>query len=273
VRNSLFYHRLLQGIQDEAEARGAALSFRPVRGRTPEFVRALESSDGIDGIVAFGLTDRRLVGALARTKLPTALVDCVTPRGGAAANVRSEGEGAAHEAVTHLISLGHRDIGILAFEGETEVVAPRREGYERALLEAGLRPSAKRTYPTNISVEGGYATMRRILASKSVPTALFCCADEMALGAIAAAHERGMHIPRELSVIGFGDIGYFSAPPLSTVRMPVERMGRTAVELLAEARVDPTSLPRKAVLTCEWLPRSTCDVPREPRGRKKGNGS
>jgi len=268
IQHSMFYHRLLQGIQDATSARNATLALRGVDEPAARLASGLSREAGLDGVVAFGITDRALVNALAGCAIPTVLVDCVDPAKSKAANVgtvRAECESSAHRAATHLARLGHADVGVLSFEGETEVVASRREGFTRAMREAGHAIPKRRTYPTNISVEGGYATARRIIDSGDVPTALLCCADEMALGAIAAAQEHGMRVPRDLSVVGFGDIGYFSAPPLSTVRIPVEQMGATAVELLAERAADAKARPRSVTLPSEWLLRSTCDVPRRSR--------
>ena len=69
-------------------------------------------------------------------------------------------------------------------------------------------------------------------------------------------------MPADLSVVGFGDVGHFVMPPLSTVRLPMARLGETAVALLRERTADPSLAPRSIELPSEFILRGTCAVPR-----------
>ncbi|MBA3710036.1 MAG: substrate-binding domain-containing protein, partial [Planctomycetes bacterium] len=86
--------------------------------------------------------------------------------------------------------------------------------------------------------------------------------DELAIGVIAAVKDRGMRVPDDVSVVGFGDIGYFCTPALSSVRMPVEQMGTSAITLLRQRQREPAMSPCSIVLRSEWQPRASCAAPR-----------
>ena len=88
--------------------------------------------------------------------------------------------------------------------------------------------------PGNFEIEGGRAAAHALLALPEPPTAIFASNDNMAVGAIHAARERGLSVPEDLSVVGFddADISRIVSPALTTVRQPLEEMGRMAVSLL-----------------------------------------
>ena len=84
--------------------------------------------------------------------------------------------------------------------------------------------------------EDGYESMNKILKQDKLPTAIFCCNDVMALGAISAIAEKGLRVPDDISVIGYDDIhaSRFYAPPLTTIHQSKRRLGKQAVNLLLE---------------------------------------
>ena len=92
--------------------------------------------------------------------------------------------------------------------------------------------------------------MLAILAQGDPPTAVFCANDEMAIGAMKAARERGMTLPRDLSLVGFDDIGFaaYATPALSTVRQPREQIGEQAMRLMLDILQQRGTIPAKVVL-------------------------
>lgn len=146
-------------------------------------------------------------------------------------------------AVRHLVALGHRRIG-LAIGPERFVPAQRkrRAFAEQLRTVLGVEDDTAHVVPTLFTVEGGATAAHELLDSGH--TAIICGSDMMALGAIRAARSRGLHVPEDLSVVGFDDsplIG-FTDPPLTTVRQPVQAMGHAAVSaLMAEIAGTPTS--------------------------------
>ncbi|MGW3515268.1 LacI family DNA-binding transcriptional regulator [Streptomyces hydrogenans] len=139
---------------------------------------------------------------------------------------------AVEQAWRHLASLGHERIGLLL--GPADHVPSRRKlSAARAAAEAAGTPLADEHVVRSIfSLEGGQAAANRLL--EQGVTGIVCASDPLALGAIRAARRRGLSVPGDVSVVGFDDSAFMNCtePPLSTVRQPIEAMGRAAVDLL-----------------------------------------
>ncbi|EFE65136.1 MULTISPECIES: LacI family DNA-binding transcriptional regulator [Streptomyces] len=139
---------------------------------------------------------------------------------------------AVEQAWRHLVSLGHERIGLVL--GPDDHVPSRRklEAARRVSKAAGRELADEFVGRSIFSLEGGQATAARLL-ERGV-TGIVCGSDPLALGAIRAARRRGLSVPADVSVIGFDDSAFMTCtePPLSTVRQPIEAMGRAAVDLL-----------------------------------------
>ncbi|MFP8906756.1 LacI family DNA-binding transcriptional regulator [Streptomyces atacamensis] len=152
--------------------------------------------------------------------------------------VSPDDRAAARMAVRHLVDLGHdpRHIGLAV--GPVRYVPVRRkaEGFTAALIEQGV-PAARvreRVQHTLFTLEGGHAAAGALISAGC--TGVVCGSDLMALGVVRAARQRGLEVPRELSVVGFDDseLIAFTDPPLTTVRQPVKAMASAAVNALLE---------------------------------------
>ncbi|ORT58604.1 LacI family DNA-binding transcriptional regulator [Streptomyces sp. CB03238] len=139
---------------------------------------------------------------------------------------------AVEQAWRHLASLGHERIGLVL--GPADHVPSRRklEAAQGAARAAGLEWADEFVERSIFSLEGGQAATSRLL-ERGV-TGIVCGSDPLALGAIRAARRRGLSVPSDVSVVGFDDSAFMTCtePPLSTVRQPIEAMGRAAVDLL-----------------------------------------
>ena len=140
----------------------------------------------------------------------------------------------ADQAMTHLLRLGHRRIAVIT--GPTGWVATedRRRGYHAALAGARIMPDHALEVEGNFQISGGREGARALLDLPEPPTAIFAFNDNMAIGAMLEARERGLEIPRDLSVVGFDDVEHAAlvSPALTTIRQPLAEMGRMAVSLL-----------------------------------------
>ncbi|KMM45628.1 MAG: LacI family transcriptional regulator [Cellulomonas sp.] len=157
--------------------------------------------------------------------------------------VSTDDEAALELAFRHLVSLGHRSIG-LAIGPDRFVPAQRKKVAFAHNLQRhlGIEDAAPHIVSTLFTVEGGQAAALELIASGH--TAIVCGSDLMALGAIRAARSRGLEVPDDLSVVGFDDspLIAFTDPPLTTVRQPVLAMGHAAVSaLVAEINGTPAS--------------------------------
>ncbi|HRY30182.1 MAG TPA: substrate-binding domain-containing protein [Elusimicrobiota bacterium] len=142
---------------------------------------------------------------------------------------------AAFAAVSHLLRLGHRRVGMINGKMETANGRDRYEGYRRALAAHGISLDETLVTEGRFSRAGGRTAMERLLSLPHRPTAVFAANDHMALGALEAARHAGRRVPADVAVVGFDDIAAAasSSPSLTTVRQPLFQMAREAANLLA----------------------------------------
>jgi LacI family transcriptional regulator len=141
----------------------------------------------------------------------------------------------ADQAVEHLVSLGHRRIGAITGPRGWVATEDRLRGYRSGLAAAGIVPDPRLIIEADFQISGGFAAASTLLDLPDPPSAIFAFNDPLAIGALQAARARDLHVPEQLSVVGFDDSGEAasSVPPLTTVRQPLAEMGRMAVSLLA----------------------------------------
>ncbi|MFT3763554.1 MAG: LacI family DNA-binding transcriptional regulator [Pseudoxanthomonas sp.] len=146
---------------------------------------------------------------------------------------------AVREMVAHLVSLGHRRIAHIKGHPAHGASGWRLAGYRDGLKDAGLRYDPALVVDGEFSHESGFAAANRLLDLARPPTAIVAANDDMAAGTICAIFERGLSVPRDVSVCGFDDtpISRQIHPALTTVRQPTREMGRlAALELLKAVR-------------------------------------
>ncbi|WP_066809335.1 LacI family DNA-binding transcriptional regulator [Sphingomonas asaccharolytica] len=154
--------------------------------------------------------------------------------------VASNDREAVHEATQYLIAQGHRRIGLIAGPHGFRSARERRLGFEDAMRDAGISLPRSMIAEGNYTFESGLIAAERLLDVVPRPTAIFSSNDEMAAGVIHAACQRGLIVPRDLSVIGFDDtpIAAHMWPPLTTVRWPIASMARSAALKLISGIAD-----------------------------------
>ncbi|WP_100351175.1 LacI family DNA-binding transcriptional regulator [Luteimicrobium subarcticum] len=205
-----------------------------------EYVETL-LEHGVDGIVfVSGLhadtqASRERYVRLSERGMPMVLVGGYA-EGVDAPFVSADDSQAADLAVRHLVSLGHRRIGLAAGPARFVPTQRKRDGFVKALVQHGLAPDAESAgadvVNTLFTLEGGQAAALELLARGC--TAVVCASDLMALGAIRGARSQGLVVPRDVSVVGYDDspLIAFTDPPLTTVRQPVASMAGAAVAAL-----------------------------------------
>lgn len=195
----------------------------------------------------------------AQASVPIVAVDPHTgPEGPASvAVVNVDGARAATE---HLIALGHRRIGHLRGRTDLASAHQREQGYREALGAAGI------AFDPALVEDGGYraagATLgaHALLDNADSPTAVFAANDLSAIEMISVAEERGLHVPADLSVIGFDDIPEAAShtPQLTTVRQPLAEMGAVAVRMLIDmlggAGPDHVRMPAELIVRASTAP-------------------
>ncbi len=137
---------------------------------------------------------------------------------------------AVRGATEFLIAQGHRRIGLIAGPHGFRSARERRLGFEQALANAGIALPRSMIADGTYTFESGLTAAERLLDLMPRPTAIFACNDEMAAGVMHAARQRGLDIPKDLSIVGFDDtpVAAHVWPPLTTVRWPIASMARSA---------------------------------------------
>jgi DNA-binding LacI/PurR family transcriptional regulator len=170
--------------------------------------------------------------------------------------VRLDGDAGARAALEHLVGLGHRRIGHVSADIDTDTFHIRRAAFDAVVGPTDLRVLAP------VSIDGARAGALDLLGREDPPTALFADDDLMASGVYLAARERGLEIPRDLSVVGFDDIDLARvlAPPLTTVAADAEGLGAAAFEALF-ASLTGGEPERERILPVELVVRGSTAPP------------
>ncbi|MER5863384.1 LacI family DNA-binding transcriptional regulator [Kitasatospora sp. NPDC002040] len=274
-----YFAALARGACDAAVAAGLlplvvntdgdpAAELRGVRMLHAQRVRAiiLAGSGYTDPVAA-----ARLDAALAEYRATGGSVAAVTDHGPGYPTVRPANRSGAAELTRALLALGHREFAVITGPDRLRVPGERLAGVRDALIEAGLALGERAVVRTEFSREGGRRAMAGLLGPPSPgrplpdrprPTAVLALSDVCAVGVLAELRARGVEVPGELSVAGFDDIPFAEdlSRPLSTVRMPLGRMGAEAVALALEA--PGVGTVRTVELPVEVVLRGTTGAPR-----------
>ncbi len=145
--------------------------------------------------------------------------------------------GFSHEKVgqavaEYLLGCGYRSFGVVSADDARAEI--RRRAYESALSRHGVADTPTVLMPAPSSFQLGREGLARLLAQAPLPRAVFCSSDTMAHGALVEAQARGLSVPQDLAIVGFGDLDFaaHTSPPLSTVRIDRAAIGRLAAEVL-----------------------------------------
>jgi len=216
------------------------LIFHPCDAEGRELTReitALVAQTNVDGLVLTPPTSesKELCKALEQSSLPFVRIapnDDSNPL----PHVDMDDLGAAREMTEYLLGLGHRRIGFIVGNPQQGASQRRLLGYREALQAHGIEFEPRYAHQGQFVFESGVECARQLLTLPAPPTAIFASNDDMAAGAVVAAHEMGIAVPGQVSVAGFDDTYIASSiwPALTTVHQPSYDMAYTATELLLE---------------------------------------
>lgn len=250
-----FYPAFERGVQDVAERHGYSLITCNTDGVESKELKCLRLArqGQVDGVVGvfFRLTARHLRPLLERGVPFVRVEPAPQPVGPLPLdNLYVDNVAAAYQAVSYLIAHGHRRVAMLA--GQSGPQASRIQGYRRALLDHALPIDDALIQGQGFQADDGYRAMAELLKQPSTPTALFAANDLIAMGAMAALRDAGLHVPDDVSIVGMDDIpaARLVTPPLTTISLFPEQLGRRAADMLFE-RLEGTVSGRGR---CESMP-------------------
>jgi LacI family transcriptional regulator len=197
--------------------------------------------------------EARIYQEVLARQIPTVLIGPPAPFCKSFVSVEIDEQGASYTATQHLLKLGHKRIAYLTGPPTAPWVHERFEGYRRALREAGLDVDDKLVFQAGSTIEDGTKAALQMLNESCGATAVQTVNDLVAIGCADALFSKGLRIPEDISLVGFGNIltaEYFRVP-LTTIRQPKYRLGMAAVEammnLLKGQRVETKRLPAELI--------------------------
>ncbi len=180
--------------------------------------------------------EARIYQELAASKLPIVLLGQTAPFCSQFLSVASDDEPASFEATRHLLELGHRRIAFLAGPIAAPWAHERLAGYRRALRDANLEPDDHLLFPAGSTLDDGAKAAAQLLPELPKITAIQASSDLAAIGCANALLNKGVRIPQDVSVMGFGNIlsAEFFRVPLTTMRQPKRRLGHAAMDMMSK---------------------------------------
>jgi LacI family transcriptional regulator len=254
-----FFSELIRGMDSAARARGLHLLVSSSHGSASEAGEVLRALRGrVDGVLIMSPhADADMLADNLPLGLPTVLMN-TRVTGGHYRSISIDNYGGASSMMRHLVERGHRRIALISGPSNNFDADERLRGYRDALAE--LVPGQNEiVLAGDFSEESGYRAGKAILAAGELPQAIFAANDMMAIGCLFALGEQGVNVPDDVALVGFDDIpiARYVAPPLTTVRVRITELGRSALEDLA-AQIDQSDAEDSpSTLSCEIVIRKS----------------
>jgi LacI family transcriptional regulator, galactose operon repressor len=265
-----FFTLIVRGAEDVARRGGYRIILCDTRADLAIEREVIEEmiAHRVDGVVIAPVSDRSRshLRRLEKYGVPFVLVDRTVP-GTDSDVVLGDSVAGARQLVRHLISLGHRRIGLIVESDEVSTARDRHRGYVEGLEAAGLPFDTSLIVRASVDPSGGFEGMRRLLERKDRPSAVFTVNNLVALGAIEAVRAEGLEVPDDVALVCFDDIEYASRmyPFLTVMAQPAETLGTLGTQLLLD-RVEGRApdQARVVVLPAEFVVRKSCGADGRP---------
>jgi LacI family transcriptional regulator len=240
-RHNAFITEYIEGIEEEAQRKKIKLEVSFFNRIPIEEIIAIQKEAGVDGFIVLGTElhnhELSFFSALSKpivfidTYFPNSVYDCID----------MDNVDGVFKALQYLYNAGHRSIGLIKSSYETRNFKMREFGFREAMEYFSMPVQEKFIVGVDPTFDGSILDMGKYLSrNKSLPTAFFCMNDIIAYGAIKALRNFGIDVPGSVSIIGFDDLpsSSLSEPPLTTIKVSTQRIGRRAIEKLAEQLAD-----------------------------------
>ncbi len=231
---NLFFSEIARGAEDAAERKGYSVilcNSDNKQSKEEKYIQILQEKM-VDGIILTA-SESSISKSLDRCNTPMVLVDRDIASDKKVGRIVVNNEEGAYNATNFLIKKGCKNIGFISADSKTKLSAARLRGYEKALIDNGLKIDKEKIFLQNYTIESGYQGTMALLMQTEID-GVYCGNDLIAIGAIKALKEKNIKIPEEVKIIGFDDISIsqYIDPPLTTIKQPIYQMGEEAVEML-----------------------------------------
>ena len=262
-----FFVEVLQGIQDKIANLGYDLILYGINhpAEIEEYLRKSVQRGRVDGILFFSskLPDSFVEESSNETK-PLVLVDAFHEKFDSLHVDNIQG---AVAATNHLITLGHKNIGMINANLNNTPARERKQGFAEAMRLAGIEVAPQNIIESTVvkndgyTREAGYGAMQQLLAlGKEMPSAVFVASDVQAIGALSALRQFGNRVPEDVAIVAYDDIELAAHFGLTTMRQPMYRMGELAVEKLFQRMEKPSATPSHVHFVPNLIVRGTCGM-------------
>lgn len=271
-----YFAEITAGIERSLEALGLVLflgNCAEIVERQSRFLATLREYN-VEGVLlmpAIG-TPKAAVARLREWRIPVVMVSRSVP-GIEVDFAGNDDRQGAIIATRHLIELGHERIAFVGSRRQTSTGRNRTAGFSKAQSDAGHAIASDQIIECNASREDGFNAIIRLFKLKQPPTAVVCFNDLLAFGVMLGLRQLGVEPGRECSVIGFDDVNEAALwlPPLTTVAVDVDAIGRTAGRLVQARIADPGRPVERVALEPRLIVRASCGpAPLAARGRRGG---
>ncbi|WP_405826074.1 LacI family DNA-binding transcriptional regulator [Streptomyces sp. NBC_00838] len=246
-----YFSAVIRGVSTELADTEMQLLLILVRDRRElDRLTRFAAARRVDGVLLVSIhDDDPLPGLLEEMRMPTVLAGRRSPDE-SLSHVHSDNVGGAAAAVRHLIDSGRTTIATITGPLDMDVGNSRLRGWREALAARGTAPDERLVAVSDFTEEGGRTAMRDLLGRAPGIDAVFAASDVMAAGALTELRERGRRVPEDVAVIGFDDsvIARHTTPALTSVRQPIEAIGRSITRLLLEEIAKPSTTHRQLLL-------------------------
>jgi len=253
-----FFSEVLRGIDVAARRRGYHILVSGSHSDQVEMVAVLMAIRGrVDGLIAMS-PDLEPAALCKQAGMPVVLLNCRAAR---TPSITVDNHAGAMAMMNHLARLGHVQIAFIKGPEKNSDAVERLRGYRAAMRRIAQPPVRFIEIDGDFSETSGYAAGGRLLGLVSRPTAIFAANDAMAIGALCALRGAGLRVPEDIALCGFDDIpiSRYVAPPLTTVSVAIDELGRRAFELLIEAiETKRERRPRVETLPAKLIIRESC---------------
>lgn len=218
--------------EQQVEVVVSTMSAEKLRSRNHEQWAQRLSDSGRRGLICItSEVTAAQIRSFERRGIPVVVIDPLNPPRSGLVSVGATNWAGAKAAVEHLIGLGHRRIAFLGGPDAAECSVARLHGYLAAMMSHDLPVEPGYVLPGTFRRDSGVGRAQALLSLPEPPTAIFAASDTIALGVLEEARNRGLHIPEDLSLVGFDgtDITEQSVPRLTSVAQPLQEMGRAAL--------------------------------------------
>lgn len=257
---NMLFEQISRAVDQAARDRGYNVLSYTKYGLPGEDERIVTDFIGrrVDGVVITSIKDfdPRLIEKLEAAGIPVVRIE----RGPAGADrILVDDLGGTYEAVSSIARAGHERIAFIGVDWDYPIEQSRLKGYRKALSAAGLPflEVLERKVP-EYRPRCGYEAMRTLWQCEQRPTAVFAAADTLASGALQYLYEVGVHVPDDLSMMGYDNtLATLLSPPINSVGIHAWEMGREAVELLLRRKADPEGEKEEVLVRTELVDRRT----------------